>query len=129
MTNKAHPGKARWGQTENLARQALERLINGTPTDPTLQHKRNLLTVTALAIEAGTKRNIFYTTHQGVREALETARELAKSTPDGVATADDEVAKLRAEIHELKTMLRQLTTNNAILLKRAQDAEWRLKLR
>lgn len=110
--------------TEEILRQALERLKKGNPTHPQFQQRRYRLNVSTLAKEAGTSRNVIYDNHRGVLKDLRAAAERrSKVTSERVATADDKIAKLQKIICELKRMVRQLATNNAVLQARVLDAE------
>jgi hypothetical protein len=115
------PEAKRRQKTEGRLRAALERLVAGTPTHPSLRGHSYRLTVVALAREARVGRNTIYTNHRSLLDELDRAAPRA-DMPDR-PDRDEKAADLAAQITELQQQKRQLATENAALLKRAIDAE------
>ncbi|MFD1104324.1 hypothetical protein [Sphingobium olei] len=80
------------------------------------------LTVAGLARAAGVGRNIIYTHHAGVLDAL---RELQLQREGASETAAGEADRTRATLHDAIAKNIALATHNASLLKRAVEAEQR----
>ena len=59
-------------ETDRKLRDALDRLVKGTPRDGSLQERRYQLSVASLAREAGVARNAIYTNHRAMIEVLKT---------------------------------------------------------
>ena len=112
----------RMQETDRKLRDALDRLVKGTPRDASLQERRYQLSVASLAREAGVARNAIYTNHRAMIDAL---RQVAQQrvVPNKLESWEDKLAQQRAVIDVLKTEQRRLVTENAALLKRAIDAE------
>jgi hypothetical protein len=108
--------------TDQKLRDALERLVKGLPTHPALQKHAYRLDVTTLAREARVGRNAIYTNHQSIIEELRHANQ-KKVIPDKLAAWEDKIAQQRSLIHIMQIEERRLVTENAILLKRALEAE------
>lgn len=117
-----NPYEKRLHDTERKLREAQERLVKGLPTHPALQNNPYRLTVTTLAREARVGRNAIYTNHRQVIEELQIA-ERQRIVPDKLTTWEDKLAQQRSLIQVLKIEERRLVTENAVLLKRALDAE------
>lgn len=117
-----NPYEKRLQETDRKLRDALDRLVKGTPHDATLQERRYKLSVASLAREAGVARNAIYTNHRAMIEALRHAAQ-QRVVPSKLESWDDKLAQQRAVIEVLKTEQRRLATENAALLKRAIDAE------
>ena len=118
MPVKISPYEKRRQDSATRLREALERLIDGSPTHPA--HQRGYrLTVAALARESGIGRNAIYTNHRALLDALTAAA----ATPSSAATWQDKVDELQASIREIKQAERQQITQNAQLLARARTAE------
>jgi hypothetical protein len=115
------PYEERRLRTRNKLRAALERLVAGRPIDPTLRKIRYRLTVSTLAREASVGRNAIYTNHRALVEELRHA-----TLQDGQISRGSTKNKLdeqRAAIDVMKVAERRMITENAVLLKRALDAE------
>jgi AcrR family transcriptional regulator len=80
------------------------------------------LTVAGLARAAGVGRNIIYTHHADVLDAL---RELKSQREGTTQTAAGEADRTRATLHDAIAKNIALATHNAGLLKRAVEAEQR----
>jgi hypothetical protein len=115
------PYEERLLRTRNKLRSALERLIAGRPLDPTLRKIRYRLTVSALAREASVGRNAIYTNHRPIIEDLRHATVRDSQSPRG--SAKNKLDEQRALIYVMKVAERRMITENAVLLKRAMDAE------
>ena len=109
-------------ETDRKLRDALDRLVKGTPRDASLQERRYQLSVASLAREAGVARNAIYTNHRAMIDALRQATQ-QRVVPSKLESWEDKLAQQRAVIDVLKTEQRRLVTENAALLKRAIDAE------
>jgi len=109
------------GRTQNKLRAALERLVAGRPIDPTLRKTRYRLTVSALAREASVGRNAIYTNHRAIIEELHHATLQNSRSPPG--SQKNKLDDQRAMIDVMKVAERRMITENALLLKRALDAE------
>ncbi len=116
------PYEKRLQQTDRKLRDALDRLIKGTPNDAALQDRRYQLSVANLAREAGVARNAIYTNHRAMIEALRQAAQ-RRIVPDKLESWEDKLAQQRAVIDVLRVEQRRLVSENAALLKRAMDAE------
>lgn len=109
------PQQRRHAQTKARLREALQKL-SADPVQP--------LTAAALAREAGIGRNALYTGHADVLGELRTlAAQLAAASK--VSRRDREADG--EEIRRLEKDKQKLATQNAGLLRRALDAEERLK--
>jgi hypothetical protein len=115
------PEAKRRGRTEERLRTALERLVAGMPTHPSLRGRSYRLTVAALAREARVGRNTIYTNHRSLIDDID--RAAPEPTLADRPDHDAKVAELGALIKQLQQQKRQLATENAALLKRAIDAE------
>ena len=109
-------------ETARKLRDALDRLVKGTPRDASLQERRYQLSVASLAREAGVARNAIYTNHRAMIDALRHAAQ-QRVVPTRLESWGDKLAQQRAVIEVLKTEQRRLVTENAALLKRAIEAE------
>lgn len=116
------PAEKRRNNTACRLREALDRLVMGMPTHPALQKRPLRLTVATLAREARVGRNAIYTNHRSLLDALRHARD-HQTTPKKLARWEDKFAEQRLIIQKLQTQLRQLATENGVLLKRCIDAE------
>lgn len=96
-------------------REALRRL-SADPAQP--------LTAAALAREAGVGRNALYTGHADVLGEL---RDLAARRAAGPEARRRDKEADREKVHALEGAIGQLATQNAGLLRRALEAEERLK--
>lgn len=116
-SQKPKPPGTRKDQVEAKLRAAIHRLAIGAPVHPANKRATRPFTVAALSREAGVARNAIYTSHRGCLEEL---RQLAAggtaSTKHGLKDTDRQA---------LETRIRRLATDNAVLLKRALDAERR----
>ena len=108
-------------RTEQRLRQALERLVTGTPNHPSLQERPYRLNITTLACEARVSRNTIYANHRAILDSLNDAGRRAPKPARRMS--GQETAELRALIEQLQQQKRQLATENAALLKRAVEAE------
>jgi hypothetical protein len=117
-----NPYEKRLQETDRKLRDALDRLVKGTPRDASLQERRYALSVASLAREAGVARNAIYTNHRAMIDALRQAAQ-QRVVPSKLENWEDKLAQQRAVIDVLKTEQRRLVTENAALLKRAIDAE------
>ena len=116
-----NPYEKRRQETDRKLRDALDRMIKGTPRDASLQQRSYTLSVASLAREAGVARNAIYTNHRVMIDALRQAAQ--RVVPSKLESWGDKLAEQRAVIEVLKTEQRRLATENAALLKRAIDAE------
>lgn len=117
-----NPYEKRLQETDRKLRDALDRLVKGTPRDASLQARRYGISVASLAREAGVARNAIYTNHRAMIDALRQAAQ-RRVVPSRLESWEDKLAQQRAVIDVLKTEQRRLVTQNAGLLKRAIDAE------
>lgn len=117
-----NPYERRRQETDRKLRDALDRMVKGTPRDASLQQRRYQLSVASLAREAGVARNAIYTNHRSMINALRQAAQ-QRVVPSKLESWEDKLAEQRAVIEVLKTEQRRLVTENAALLKRAIDAE------
>ena len=117
-----NPYEKRRQETDRKLRDALDRMIKGTPRDASSQKRSYTLSVANLAREAGVARNAIYTNHRAMIDALRQAAQ-RRVVPSKLESWDDKLAQQRAVIDVLKTEQRRLVTENAALLKRAIDAE------
>jgi len=115
------PQEKRLRKTEQHLRAALERLVTMKPNHPSLRGGTYRLTVAALAREARVSRNTIYAHHRSIIEELDRAaqRDSTSDRPDH----DQMTSKLRQQIEQLQRQRQSLATENAVLLKRAMDAE------
>lgn len=116
------PYEKRLQATDRKLRDALDRLIKGTPHSDSVRAHRNLLSVASLAREAGVARNAIYVNHRAMIDALRHAA-TQRVVPSKLESWEDKLAQQRAVIDVLRTEQRRLVTENASLLKRALDAE------
>jgi hypothetical protein len=116
------PYEKRLRDTDRKLREALKRLVQGTPTDRRLQNGDYRLTVTTLAQEARVGRNAIYTNHREFIDKLGDVVRL-RIVPDKLVVWEDKLAQQRSLIQILKIEERRLVTENAALLKRLHDAE------
>ena len=117
-----NPYEERRQETDRKLRDALDRMIKGTPRDAPMQQRSYQLSVASLAREAGVARNAIYTNHRAMIDALRQAAQ-QRVVPSKLESWEDKLAEQRAVIEVLKTEQRRLVTENAALLKRAIDAE------
>ena len=117
-----NPYEKRRQETDRKLRDALDRMIKGTPRDAPMQQRSYQLSVASLAREAGVARNAIYTNHRAMIDALRQAAQ-QRVVPSKLESWEDKLAEQRAVIEVLKTEQRRLVTENAALLKRAIDAE------
>ncbi|CAN5783481.1 hypothetical protein BH11PSE8_BH11PSE8_16140 [soil metagenome] len=117
-----NPYERRRQETDRKLRDALDRMIKGTPRDASLLQRSYPLSVASLAREAGVARNAIYTNHRAMIDALRQAVQ-QRVVPSKLEGWGDKLAEQRAVIEVLKTEQRRLVTENAALLKRAIDAE------
>ena len=117
-----NPYEKRRQETDRKLRDALDRMIKGTPHDASLQQRSYTLGVASLAREADVARNAIYTNHRAMIDALRQAAQ-QRVVPSKLESWEDKLAEQRAVIEVLKTEQRRLATENAALLKRAIDAE------
>lgn len=116
MTSEADlstPQARRRANTDARLREALGVLANNSSTAPT---------VAGLARAAGVGRNIIYTHHAGVLDAL---RELQSQREGATETAAGEADRTRSALRDAEARNIALATHNASLLKRAVEAEQR----
>lgn len=83
------------------------------------------LTAAALAREAGVGRNVLYVGHVDILDELRILAARRSATLDGPRRDEDAD---REKIRDLEGQLCKLATENAGLLRRAQDTEARLQL-
>ena len=107
------PQGRRRANTDARLREALGALVNNPSAAPT---------VAALARAAGVGRNIIYSHHASVLDAL---RELQSRREGTAETAATEADRARSALREAEDRNIALATHNASLLKRAVEAEQR----
>jgi hypothetical protein len=107
------PQARRRANTDARLREALGVLAKDPSTAPT---------VAGLARAAGVGRNIIYTHHAGVLDAL---RELQSQREGATETAAGEADRTRSALRLAEARNIALATHNASLLKRAVEAEQR----
>lgn len=112
-TDLSTPQARRRANTDARLREALGVLANNSSTAPT---------VAGLARAAGVGRNIIYTHHAGVLDAL---RELQSQREGATETAAGEADRTRSALRDAEARNIALATHNASLLKRAVEAEQR----
>ncbi|AIT79754.1 hypothetical protein [Novosphingobium pentaromativorans] len=112
-TDLSTPQARRRANTDARLREALGVLANNASTAPT---------VAGLARAAGVGRNIIYTHHPGVLDAL---RELQSQREGATETAAGEADRTRSALRDAEARNIALATHNASLLKRAVEAEQR----
>lgn len=120
-------------QAENTARAyraALNRLVEGKATHPSLAGRPVRITPAVVAREARRSRNPLYTTHRDILDEIA----VAAGQPSLGADLADTVARLRAENAELRTAVRRhveekrlLASENLLLLHRVLTAEEKLQ--
>lgn len=120
-------------QAENTARAyraALNRLVEGKATHPSLAGRPVRLTPAVVAREARRSRNPLYTTHRDILDEIAVAADQPSTGADLTAT----VARLKAENTELRVAARRhteekrlLASENLVLLHRALAAEEKLQ--
>jgi len=115
------PYEERRQRTRNKLRAALERLVAGRPIDPALRKLRYRLTVSTLAREACVGRNAIYSNHRVVIEELHHATLQNGRRSPGNAT--NKLNDQHVTLDAMKVAERRMITENAVLLKRALDAE------
>ena len=69
-----NPYEKRLQETDRKLRDALDRLVKGTPRDGSLQERRYPLSVASLAREAGVARNAIYTNHRAMIDVVRRLR-------------------------------------------------------
>ena len=119
-------------QAENTARAyraALNRLVEGKATHPSLAGRPVRVTPATVAREARRSRNPLYTTHRDILDEIA----VAADRPSTGSDLADTVARLRAENAELRAATRRhaeekrlLASENLLLLHRARVAEEKL---
>jgi len=120
-------------QAENTARAyraALNRLVEGKATHPSLAGRPVRITPAVVAREARRSRNPLYTTHRDILDEIAVAAGQPSSGADlaaAVARLKAENAELRAAARRHAEEKRQLASENLLLLHRAQLAEERLQ--
>jgi len=129
---RARPRRATT-QAENTARAyraALNRLVEGKATHPSLAGRPVRITPAAVAREARRSRNPLYTTHRGILDEIT----IAAGEPNHGADLAATVARLKAENAELRAAARrhteekrQLASESLLLLHRARVAEEKLQ--
>ena len=112
-TALSSPQARRRAKTDARLREALAGLAGNPSTEPT---------VAALARAAGVGRNIIYTHHAGVLDAL---RALQSQRAGASETAAGKADRTRSALRDAEARNTALATHNASLLKRAVDAEQR----
>lgn len=112
-TDLSTPQARRRANTDARLREALGVLANNSSTAPT---------VAGLARAAGVGRNIIYTHHAAVLDAL---RELQSQRGSVAETAAGEAHRARSALRDTEARNIALATHNASLLKRAVEAEQR----
>lgn len=112
-TDLSTPQARRRANTDARLREGLGVLANNASTAPT---------VAGLARAAGVGRNIIYTHHVGVLDAL---RELQSQREGATETAAGEADRTRSALRDAEARNIALATHNASLLKRAIEAEQR----
>lgn len=120
MTDSSKNNKrqtSRKDQADAKLRAGLHRLVTGAPVHPANQRISRPFTVAALSREAGVARNAIYTSH---REFLYQLTDLAAGKTKAISDIHDDTDR-----RELETRISRLATDNAVLLKRALDAERR----
>ena len=120
-------------QAENTARAyraALNRLVEGKATHPSLAGRPVRVTPATVAREARRSRNPLYTTHRDILDEIT----VAADQPSNGADLADTVARLKAENCELRAAARRhaeekrlLASQNLLLLHRARIAEEKLR--
>lgn len=120
-------------QAENTARAyraALNRLVEGKATHPSLAGRPVRITPAVVAREARRSRNPLYTTHRDILDEIA----VAAGQPSLGADLADTVARLRTENAELRTAVRRhmeekrlLASENLLLLHRVLTAEEKLQ--
>ena len=126
-------GRQATRQAENTARTyraALNRLVEGKATHPSLAGRPVRITPAAVAREARRSRNPLYTTHRDILDEIAVAAGQPSSGADLAAT----VARLKAENAELRAAVRRhaeekrlLASENLLLLHRVLAAEEKLQ--
>lgn len=112
-TDLFSPQARRRAKTDARLRAALAGISGNPSAEPT---------VAALARAAGVGRNIIYTHHAGVLDAL---RALQSQRAGANETAAGEADRTRSALRDAEARNTALATHNASLLKRAVDAEQR----
>ncbi len=107
------PQARRRARTDARLREALRAFANDPSIEPT---------VAALARAAKVGRNIIYTHHAGVLDAL---RKLQAQRAQATETTAGEADRIRTALRDAKSCNVALATHNASLLKRAVEAEQR----
>ena len=115
--------KALRKRTEAKLNAALQRLIDGQPTHPSLQGRSYTLSVTNLSLEANVSRNSIHTRHSTFLDKLAEARAKQESTRPPPHTPHEKINALRATIDDLRSDVRNLETQEDSLLLRAEQAE------
>jgi AcrR family transcriptional regulator len=107
-------------ETRRNLQDALQRLIADQSKHPNSQKGHERFTIAALAREAGISRNAIYTNHRELLDELHHAALTGRPKSTG---RESRLVEQQATIHAMKLNERRLITENAVLLKRAQDAE------
>lgn len=120
-------------QAANAARAyraALNRLVEGKATAPSLAGRPVPVTPTTVAREARRSRNPLYTTHRDILNEIA----VAAGQPSAGADLADMVGRLKADNAELRAAARRhanekrhLASENLLLLHRARAAEEKLR--
>lgn len=125
-------GKAA-AQVRNTARAyraALNRLVEGKATHPSLAGRSVRVTPATVAREARRSRNPLYTTHRDILDEIAVAAgqpSVGADLADTVARLKSENAALRAAARRHAEEKRLLASENLLLLYRAQLAEGKLQ--
>jgi len=109
------------GRTQNKLRAALERLVAGRPIDPTLRKTRYRLTVLGACSRSERWPQCDLHNHRAIIEELHHATLQNSRSPPG--SQKNKLDDQRAMIDVMKVAERRMITENALLLKRALDAE------
>lgn len=122
-TNQYERRKA---DTKRRLREAIERLLAGTPQSPDVRGRKWKLDVKTFALEAGVSRNAIYQNHREILDELRSARTArgAKTQANG---NNSETRRLKRELRRAEHEIRVLVTQKAELLARALIAEKQLK--
>jgi DNA polymerase III epsilon subunit-like protein len=106
--------------TRRKLQDALARLIADQSKHPNSQEVHERFTIAALAREAGISRNAIYTNHRALLDEL---RHAALTVSPKATGRESRLVEQQATIDAMKLNERRMITENAVLLKRAQDAE------
>lgn len=101
-------------RTAQAFRDALHRLLRGTPTHPRLHGRPIRITPATVAIEARKSRNALYTNHKDILKEIQEVV-YRPSPQEKVLTVQDKVEELREIIKTLTKEKKELLSNNATL--------------